>query len=150
MIAHRNIIANVMQIRWHEETGRRQKGIETQRQIGLLPMSHIYALVVVANTGPYRGDGTIVLPRFELKTFLECIQKYKINFMHLVRSPPPPISNLQYRILEQNSLLTHPRFPQSSSSSCATRTSAPNTTSAARASSTRGRRRWARRRTRTC
>ncbi|KAI0449466.1 hypothetical protein F5B21DRAFT_494210 [Xylaria acuta] len=87
MIAHRNIIANAMQIRWHEEMGRRQKGVETQRQIGLLPMSHIYALVVVVNTGAYRGDGTIVLPRFELKTFLECIEKFKINFMHVV----PPI-----------------------------------------------------------
>ncbi|KAJ2990375.1 hypothetical protein NUW58_g2983 [Xylaria curta] len=87
MIAHRNIIANAMQIRWHEEAGRQQKGVESQRQIGLLPMSHIYALVVVVNTGAYRGDGTIVLPRFELKSFLECIQKFKINMMHIV----PPI-----------------------------------------------------------
>ncbi|KAI0413270.1 hypothetical protein F5X98DRAFT_352530 [Xylaria grammica] len=87
MIAHRNIIANVMQIRWHEETGRQQKAIETQTQIGLLPMSHIYGLVVVVNTGLYRGDGVIVLPRFEFTTFLQTIQKFKINFMHLV----PPI-----------------------------------------------------------
>ncbi|KAI1114196.1 hypothetical protein F5Y14DRAFT_451375 [Nemania sp. NC0429] len=87
MIAHRNIIANIMQIRWHEDGSRRQNGIETQTQVGLLPMSHIYALVVVVNTGAYRGDGSIVLPRFELKTFLESIQRFKINFMHLV----PPI-----------------------------------------------------------
>ncbi|KAI1433280.1 hypothetical protein GGR50DRAFT_515723 [Xylaria sp. CBS 124048] len=87
MIAHRNIIANVMQLRWHEDVGRRQKGVETQTQIGLLPMSHIYALVVVANSGVYRGDRTIVMPRFELKPFLESIQRFKINFMHLV----PPI-----------------------------------------------------------
>ncbi|KAI1827679.1 hypothetical protein F4861DRAFT_329985 [Xylaria intraflava] len=87
MISHRNVIANSMQIRWHDEVGRRQKGLVTQTQIGLLPMSHIYALVVVANAGLYRGDGTIVLPRFELKLFLESIQKFKISFMHLV----PPI-----------------------------------------------------------
>ncbi|KAI0400056.1 hypothetical protein F4802DRAFT_602374 [Xylaria palmicola] len=87
MIAHHNIIANAMQIRWHEDVGRRQKGVETQVQVGLLPMSHIYALVVVANAGAYRGDGTIVLPRFELQTLLECIQKFKISFLHLV----PPI-----------------------------------------------------------
>ncbi|KAI1427374.1 hypothetical protein F5Y12DRAFT_783283 [Xylaria sp. FL1777] len=87
MISHRNIIANIMQIRWHEDTGRRQNNVETQTIIGLLPMSHIYALIVVANTGLYRGDSVIVLPRFELKTFLECIQRFKINFMHLV----PPI-----------------------------------------------------------
>ncbi|KAI0913758.1 acetyl-CoA synthetase-like protein [Ustulina deusta] len=87
MISHRNIITNIMQIRWHEDTGRRQNGVETQTQLGLLPMSHIYALVVVANAGVYRGDSAIVLSRFELKTLLECIQKFKINFMHLV----PPI-----------------------------------------------------------
>lgn len=85
MIAHRNVIANIMQIRWHEEVGRKAKGIETHTQIGLLPLSHIYGLVAVANAGIYRGDGVIVLPRFELKTLLECIQKYKINMMHIVR-----------------------------------------------------------------
>ncbi len=89
MISHRNIITNIMQIRWHEDTGRRQNGVETQTQLGLLPMSHIYALVVVANTGVYRGDSAIVLSRFELKTLLECIQKFKINFMHLVSIPFP-------------------------------------------------------------
>ncbi|KAI1350627.1 hypothetical protein F5Y01DRAFT_147180 [Xylaria sp. FL0043] len=87
MISHRNVIANIMQIRWHEDLGRRQKGVETQTNIGLLPMSHIYALIVVANTSVYRGDGVVVLPRFGLKIFLDCIQRFKINFMHLV----PPI-----------------------------------------------------------
>ncbi|KAI1296464.1 hypothetical protein F5Y03DRAFT_294290 [Xylaria venustula] len=87
MISHRNVIANIMQIRWHEETGRRQHGVETQTNIGLLPMSHIYALIVVANSSVYRGDGVVVLPRFDLKTLLEGIQQFKINYMHLV----PPI-----------------------------------------------------------
>lgn len=86
MIAHRNVIANMMQIRWYEDAGRRRNGIETQTQIGLLPLSHIYGLVVIASTGPYRGDGTIVLPRFELTTFFESIQKFRIRFMHLVSS----------------------------------------------------------------
>ncbi|KAI1278960.1 hypothetical protein F5Y07DRAFT_397463 [Xylaria sp. FL0933] len=96
MISHRNVIANIMQIRWHEDLGRRQKGVETQTNIGLLPMSHIYALIVVANTSVYRGDGVVVLPRFELKIFLECIQRFKINFMHLV----PPIIIQLLRNLE--------------------------------------------------
>ncbi|KAH7037220.1 uncharacterized protein B0I36DRAFT_62996 [Microdochium trichocladiopsis] len=87
MIAHRNVIANLMQLRWHEEPGRRAKGIETQAQMGLLPMSHIYGLVVIALGAMYRGDGTVVLPKFELQTLLKCVQQYKVNFMHLV----PPI-----------------------------------------------------------
>ncbi|KAI1076956.1 acetyl-CoA synthetase-like protein [Whalleya microplaca] len=87
MISHRNVIANMMQGRWHEEPGRRAKGVETQVQLGILPFSHIYGLIIVALAGPYRGDNAIVLPKFEFQTFLECIQKFKINHMHLV----PPI-----------------------------------------------------------
>ena len=87
MIAHRNVIANLMQIRWYEEPGRRSKGIETLAQMGLLPMSHIYGLVVISLAAMYRGDATFVLPKFELPTLLKCVQDNKIMFMHLV-SPP--------------------------------------------------------------
>ncbi len=94
MIAHRNVIANMMQIRWHEEVGRRAHGVETQVQIGLLPLSHIYGLVVVAAAGIYRGDNVVILPRFELKTLLECVQKFKVNMMHLVSQSSPSSSIL--------------------------------------------------------
>ncbi|KAI1803857.1 acetyl-CoA synthetase-like protein [Daldinia bambusicola] len=96
MIAHRNVIANMMQLRWHEDPGRRAKGVETQVQLGLLPLSHIYGLVVVAQGGTYRGDAVIILPKFELKTLLEVIQRYKINFMHIV----PPIVIQMLRNIE--------------------------------------------------
>lgn len=89
MVAHRNVISNIMQIRCHEEPGRKAKGVETHVQIGLLPFSHIYGLVVVAHAGTYRGDGVIVLPKFELTTFLESIQRFKINFLHIVRPRHP-------------------------------------------------------------
>ncbi|CAJ2503683.1 Uu.00g110770.m01.CDS01 [Anthostomella pinea] len=87
MIAHRNVIANMMQIRWHDSVGRKAQNISTQICMGLLPLSHIYGLVVIAAAGPYRGDGVVVLPRFELRTLLESIQRFRVNFMHLV----PPI-----------------------------------------------------------
>ncbi|KAI1212665.1 acetyl-CoA synthetase-like protein [Annulohypoxylon truncatum] len=87
MIAHRNVIANMMQLRWHEDPGRRMKGVETQVQLGLLPFSHIYGLVVTAQAGTYRGDEVIVLPKFELTALLEVIQGFKVQFMHIV----PPI-----------------------------------------------------------
>lgn len=54
--------------------------------MGLLPMSHIYGLVVVAHGHVYRGDGVIVLPKFEFATFLESIQRFKINSLYLVHS----------------------------------------------------------------
>ncbi|KAI0019671.1 hypothetical protein F4780DRAFT_745210 [Xylariomycetidae sp. FL0641] len=87
MISHHNIIANVMQVRWHNDPGRRAKNVSTDVIIGLLPLSHIYGLVVVANASIYMGDSVIILPRFELDTLLRSIEKFKITYMHLV----PPI-----------------------------------------------------------
>lgn len=92
MISHRNCIANMMQVRWHEEPGRRAHGIETQAQMGLLPMSHIYGLVFISLAAMYRGDETFVLPKFELPTLLKCVQQNKVNFMHLVSLPQQRIS----------------------------------------------------------
>lgn len=50
-------------------------------------MNHIYALIVVAHLSVYRGDGVIILPKFEFESFLETIQKHKIGCLYLV----PPI-----------------------------------------------------------
>ncbi|CAK7234448.1 hypothetical protein SBRCBS47491_008951 [Sporothrix bragantina] len=87
MISHRNVIANVLQIGTYESHGRKNKGIETQVEIGLLPFSHIYGLVVIAHAGSFRGDEIVVLPKFELETFLAAIQKYRIQQLRVV----PPI-----------------------------------------------------------
>jgi acyl-CoA synthetase (AMP-forming)/AMP-acid ligase II len=84
MISHQNIIANILQFNTYESVSRSQKGIETQSVPGLLPFSHIYALVVMSHACTWRGDGVIVLPRFELKTFLQTIQDHKINQLFVV------------------------------------------------------------------
>jgi long-subunit acyl-CoA synthetase (AMP-forming) len=85
MIAHINVIANMMQIRWHDSVGRKAKGGPIQITLGLLPLSHIYGLVVIALSSVYNGDGVIILPKYEIKSLLETIQKFKINFLYLVR-----------------------------------------------------------------
>jgi acyl-CoA synthetase (AMP-forming)/AMP-acid ligase II len=92
MISHRNVIANVMQITAFDGPFRDTLRDPMQKHymenvLTLLPMSHIYALVVMCHTGPYRGDGNIVLPRFEMQMLLGSIQKHKINTLYLV----PPI-----------------------------------------------------------
>ncbi|CAK7201999.1 hypothetical protein SEUCBS139899_004717 [Sporothrix eucalyptigena] len=87
MISHRNVIANVLQISTYESVGRKGVNITTQVEIGLLPFSHIYGLVVIAHAGSFRGDEIIVLPKFELETFLAAIQKHRIQQLRVV----PPI-----------------------------------------------------------
>lgn len=84
MISHHNVIANVMQYYLHEEVGRKAAGVTTSVILGLLPFSHIYALVLVLHGAGWRGDEVIVLPKFDFKTFLGSIQKYKINQLLVV------------------------------------------------------------------
>ncbi|EEU47537.1 uncharacterized protein NECHADRAFT_59366 [Fusarium vanettenii 77-13-4] len=86
-ISHRNVIANIIQMTIQDGVGRKAAGVDTQVQLGLLPLSHIYGLVPVAHYGLYNGDETIILPRFELKMLLSAIQRFKIEQMALV----PPI-----------------------------------------------------------
>ncbi|KAJ0166487.1 4-coumarate--CoA ligase-like 2 [Colletotrichum tanaceti] len=96
MISHRNVIANVLQFTTYDSVARKELGIKTQATLGLLPFSHIYGLVIIAHCGTWRGDGVIVLPKFELKQFLESVQKFKINFLPVV----PPIIIQVIRNLE--------------------------------------------------
>jgi ribosome assembly protein SQT1 len=88
MISHVNVIANVLQIATYEKPVRdkRPAARHSEVSLGLLPLSHIYGLVVIAQTGTYRGDEVIILPKFELQSYLSAIQKYKIETLYVVRS----------------------------------------------------------------
>ncbi|KAI9929840.1 hypothetical protein ASPWEDRAFT_35048 [Aspergillus wentii DTO 134E9] len=97
MISHKNVIANVLQITAFEKSYRDSKkapGTQspfTEVALGLLPQSHIYALVVICHAGAYRGDQTIVLPKFEFGMYLSAIQNFKIAGLFVV---PPIIINM--------------------------------------------------------
>jgi len=90
MISHRNVIANTMQIRTFDKAHRdtlndpKSKYDYQENCLGLLPMSHIYGLVVICHAGIYQGDGCIVLPKFEFQSCFTAIQDYKINTLYLV------------------------------------------------------------------
>ncbi|KAL2818174.1 hypothetical protein BDW59DRAFT_175248 [Aspergillus cavernicola] len=92
MISHRNVIANVLQITAFEKSWRDSQRTPDGRYytdvlLGLLPQSHIYGLVVMCHAGPFRGDQVIVLPKFELRTYMAAVQKYRISSLFVV----PPI-----------------------------------------------------------
>lgn len=94
MISHRNVIANIMQIAAFDSIARGKlkapgsKYAHQENALGLLPMSHIYGLVVICHASVYQGDGVIVLPKFEFKTCLAAIQNYKISVLYLVSQQP--------------------------------------------------------------
>ncbi|SPO01635.1 probable phenylacetyl-CoA ligase [Cephalotrichum gorgonifer] len=108
MISHRNIIANVLQHTTYESVGRRQRGVDVQNVLGFLPFSHIYALVVIAHSCTFRGDGIVVLPKFDFVPFLKSVQEYKINQLILV--PPVIINMLQNKDICRKYDLSSVRF----------------------------------------
>lgn len=90
MISHRNVISNTLQVtafeNSHRQASRPQDGhsVFSEVSLGLLPQSHIYSLVVICHAGAYRGDQTIILPKFDLKSYLAAIQNFKITALFLV------------------------------------------------------------------
>ncbi|KAL9595321.1 MAG: hypothetical protein Q9219_006517 [cf. Caloplaca sp. 3 TL-2023] len=114
MISHRNVIANTLQICTFEEPYRRQlrkpgdKENPTEVALGLLPQSHIYSLVVVCHSAVYRGDQVINLPKFELQSYLNAIQRFKINGLYLV--PPIIITMLKNKAICDKYDMTSVKF----------------------------------------
>ncbi|KAI6968290.1 phenylacetyl-CoA ligase-like protein [Hortaea werneckii] len=97
MISHKNVIANTLQFVTHEKPCRdalaKEQNIPeyTESCLGLLPFSHIYGLVVINHASIYRGDGVVVLPKYDFKILLATIQNFKLQMLYLV---PPMIIHL--------------------------------------------------------
>ena len=81
MLTHHNLVANLCQM----------EGLcyfnDSDTLICILPLFHIYGLVVVLNMGLYSGATIVLMPRFELESFLKAVQDYDVSLAHLV----PPI-----------------------------------------------------------
>jgi long-chain acyl-CoA synthetase len=73
MLTHANIAANTSQLRLIV-TGL-QPGEE--RVLGLLPLSHVFAMTVVMNVAVSAGAEMILLPRFDLKGLLRTIHQQR-------------------------------------------------------------------------
>ena len=81
MLTHYNLVANMRQMDGLEYF------TENDTLICVLPLFHIYGLVVVLNMGLYQGATIVLVPRFDLELFLQLVQDRKVTLAHLV----PPI-----------------------------------------------------------
>ena len=81
MLTHYNLVANMRQMDgldyFHSD----------DTLLCVLPLFHIYGLVVVLNMGLHLGATIVTMPRFDLDQFLGLIQKYRVTLSHIV----PPI-----------------------------------------------------------
>ncbi|OKH50387.1 thioester reductase [Calothrix sp. HK-06] len=81
ILTHHNLAANVYQLTNRELIS------SADTIIGILPFFHSYGLQIFLNYSLYCGATVVVMPQFDLETFLRLVEKYKITRAHLV----PPI-----------------------------------------------------------
>ena len=67
--------------------------------LGYLPFSHMYALTLQVLETLISGIPMVVLPRFDEKQVLQCVQDWKVTWMLVV--PPVLITLANSKILEQ-------------------------------------------------
>jgi acyl-CoA synthetase (AMP-forming)/AMP-acid ligase II len=81
MLTHYNLVANLRQMDGLDYF------VESDTLICVLPLFHIYGLVVILNMGLHVGATIVTMPRFELEDFLRAARDYNVSLAHLV----PPI-----------------------------------------------------------
>jgi acyl-CoA synthetase (AMP-forming)/AMP-acid ligase II len=81
MLTHHNLVSNLRQMEGLDYFS------ENDTLICVLPLFHIYALVVILNMGLCTGATIVMMSRFELDDFLQALQDYEVTMAHIV----PPI-----------------------------------------------------------
>src|SRR5438874_1198060 len=81
MLTHRNLVSNIAQ---SEATLPLGAGDVV---MAVLPFFHCYGLQVIMNGGLHAGATLIVLPRFELETFLHAIEEHRVTWAFVI----PPV-----------------------------------------------------------
>lgn len=97
MLTHHNLVANLCQM---EGLGFFSKD---DTLICVLPLFHIYGLMVILNLGLYQGATVVTLPRFDLEQFLKTVRDYEVTMAHLV---PPIVLALSKHPIVDNYKLT--------------------------------------------
>ncbi|MFD8304331.1 4-coumarate--CoA ligase family protein [Streptomyces sp. NPDC059690] len=101
MLTHRQIATNLAQLEAVMPAG------PGDRILAVLPFFHIYGLTALMNAPLRLGATVVVLPRFELDTFLAAIQNHRITGLYV--APPIVLALAKHPLVEQYDLssLTH-------------------------------------------
>jgi acyl-CoA synthetase (AMP-forming)/AMP-acid ligase II len=98
MLTHHNLISNMRQM----------EGLDyftsDDTLLCVLPLFHIYGLVVILNMGLYLGATIVMMPRFDLEQFLQTVSKYQVTLAHLV--PPIVLALSKSPIVDEYDLST--------------------------------------------
>ena len=96
MLTHYNLIANLRQM----EAIKYMQMDDTL--ICVLPLFHIYGMVVIMNMGLYSGATIVMMQRFDLEQFLQTLQDYKVTLANIV--PPIVLTMMKHPDVEKYDL----------------------------------------------
>lgn len=82
MLTHRNLVAQIRQV---EGTAHARDGEDIS--VVFLPFFHIYGLVAIGLVGLSSGLTMVVMPRFDLDTYLDLVERHRATLLHVV----PPV-----------------------------------------------------------
>ena len=85
MLTHRNLVANMEQIRSVHRIG------ADDVLIGVLPFFHIYGQTVVLNLGLSQGATIVTMARFDMAHFLDLLERHRVTRAHIA---PPVVLGL--------------------------------------------------------
>lgn len=99
MLSHRNIVADLVMIKgavghWYTPTH--------DKFLGVLPFFHIYGLTGLVHQMLHRGIEVVVMPAFDMATFLQTIQDCKITVIYV--APPIIVRLARDQIVEKYDL----------------------------------------------
>jgi long-chain acyl-CoA synthetase len=101
---HRNVVANVFQMRAWAEPVARKEGEEAV--LGVMPLFHVYGMVTVMHFSVLTGSAMVLLSRFETEQVLKAINRYKPAFfpgvptMYVAINSHPKVSKYKLRSIE--------------------------------------------------
>ncbi|MEW2305502.1 4-coumarate--CoA ligase family protein [Streptomyces sp. NPDC006655] len=96
MLTHRQIATNLAQLDASVPAG------PGDRVLAVLPLFHIYGLTALMNAPLRKGATVVVLPRFDLATFLAAIQNHRITGLYV--APPIVLALAKHPLVEQYDL----------------------------------------------
>ncbi|MEV5725345.1 4-coumarate--CoA ligase family protein [Streptomyces pharetrae] len=96
MLTHRQIATNLAQLEPAIDAG------PGERVLAVLPFFHIYGLTALMNAPLRQGATVVVLPRFDLGTFLSAIQNHRITALYV--APPIVLALAKHPLVAQYDL----------------------------------------------
>ena len=82
MLTHRNLVTNILQT---DAADHYEHDQETT--VAFLPFFHIYGIEVIVLLGLWSGATLVVMPKFDLETYLDLVERHRATILHVV----PPV-----------------------------------------------------------